>query len=139
MIDAANSERARVRRRNTALLLWIGFLVPLGAWMIQLFSLYMLEDFVSCTPGSLTPGVIFGIGVPALALSITAALGLLTIATGILSFRLWRKLGGPGAEDQLSAPRWMALAGVLNSILFASIILIKVAPPLILGVCERPL
>lgn len=120
-------------------LLWLGLLVPLGAWMIQLFALYMLEDFLSCTPGSRTPGFILGIGIRPIALGITVILGLATIATGLSSLALWRKMKSPSDDEHVSAQGWMALAGIMNSVLFALIIFIKAAPPLILGVCQNSL
>jgi hypothetical protein len=120
-------------------LLWLGLLVPLGAWMIQLFALYMLEDFISCTPGSRTPGFILGIGIRPIALGITLLLGLATIATGLSSLAIWRKMRSPSDNDHISAQGWMALAGIMNSVLFALIIFIKAAPPLILSVCQNSL
>lgn len=141
MIDTEGSGEPVVRPEPAkTFLLWMGLLVPLGAWMIQLFSLYMLEDFISCTPGSQTPGFILGLGVRAIALAITGVLGLVTVATGISSWVLWRRMSEEnGHGEPESAAKWMALAGILNSGLFALIIFIKAAPPLILGVCQNSL
>ena len=121
------------------LLLWVGITLPATAWMIQLFALYMLEDFISCTPGSQTPGVILGLGVRPLALLITGVLALSTAAAGLVSLRMWREIGGPAGEGGAGRASWMALAGMMSSILFLLIILIKVAPPLMIGVCQAPL
>lgn len=140
MIQAPETSGSPRQRKSTTVLLWTVFLVPLAAWMIQLFALYMLEDFISCTPGSQTPGLIMGIGVKPIALGITGILGLATLVTGILSFRFWKSTRENGSrEEDLPAGRWLALGGMMQSILFTFIILIKVAPPLLLGVCEGPL
>lgn len=140
MIRAPEKSGSPREGKGTTVLLWTVFLVPLVAWMLQLFALYMLEDFISCTPGSQTPGLIMGIGVKPIALAITGILGLATIVTGILSFRFWKRTRENGwREEELPAGRWLALGGILQSILFSFIILIKIVPPLILGVCEGPL
>ncbi len=119
------------------LLLLVGIILPATAWMIQLFALYMLEDFISCTPGSQTPGLILGLGVRPLALLITVVLAVPTAVAGLISWRMWR--GMRATADEGGRARWMALAGVMSSILFLLIILIKVAPPLLIGVCQAPL
>jgi uncharacterized membrane protein YhdT len=122
------------------LLLWIGMIVPPTAWMIQLFALYMLEDFIACTPGSQTPGAILGFGVRSVAMFITIILALATAAAGALAFSMWRRMGTEEYEGTgTGRPRWMALAGIMSSLLFLAIIVIKVAPPLMLGVCQAPL
>ncbi len=140
MTVTGKSTDAATGRQGGALLLWLGLLIPPAAWMIQLFALYMLEDFISCTPGSRTPGLIAGVGVRPIALVLTGILGLLTIGAGISSLFLWKSSKGDDPTGgPLTARRWMALAGIMNSALFAIIILIKAAPPLILGVCESAL
>lgn len=124
------------RRGPSTLLLWVLFLAPLGAWMVQLFSLYMLEDFISCTPASRTPGLILGVGVRPIALGITAVTGLVTLAAGLAAWSAWKSRRGAGGNGEAPSS-WMALAAVMNSVLFFAIIVIKVAPPLLLQVCQR--
>jgi hypothetical protein len=122
------------------LLLWTGMVVPPTAWMIQLFALYMLEDFISCTPGSQTPGAIFGFGVRTLAILITVVLAAATAAAGSISYRLWQKMRAEPEEITAAGrARWMAIAGIMSSLLFLAIIVIKVAPPLLIGACQAPL
>jgi hypothetical protein len=122
------------------LLLWTGMVLPPTAWMLQLFVLYMLEDFIACTPGSQTPGAILGFGVRTLALFITAVLALATAAAGALSFSLYRSMGAEADEGVAEGrARWMAIAGMMSSLLFLAIIVIKVVPPLLIGVCQAPL
>jgi hypothetical protein len=134
-----STDQARGGPRQN-LLLWIGIVLPATAWMIQLFALYMLEDFISCTPGSRTPGVILGVGVRPIALLITVVLGGATAAAGLSSLRIWRTVGeAAGEADPAGRTRWMALAGMMSSVLFLLIIVIKVVPPLLIGVCQAPL
>lgn len=121
------------------LLLWTGIVVPPTAWMIQLFVLYMLEDFISCTPASRTPGVILGIGVRPWAVLITVVLSLITAAAGAISYRFWQRVRGTEETGlSLQRARWMAVAGMMSSLLFLAIIVIKLAPPLLIGVCQAP-
>lgn len=122
------------------LLLWIGIIVPPTAWMVQLFALYMLEDFISCTPGSQTPGAILGVGVRPLAVFITVVLSAATIAAGSISYRFWQKMRTETSEGAAAGrARWMALAGIMGTLLFLAIIVIKIAPPLLIGTCQAPL
>ncbi len=122
------------------LLLWTGIIVPPTAWMIQLFALYMLEDFISCTPASQTPGSILGLGVRPLAILITVVLSAATVAAGSISYRYWQRMRTETSNGALAGrPRWMALAGIMSTLLFLAIIVIKIAPPLLIGVCQAPL
>jgi hypothetical protein len=105
--------------------------------MLQLFALYMLEDFVSCTPGSRTPGVILGFGVRGIAVVITLATAGATIAAGGLALAAWQRTATDREDPGIGGRgRWMALAGLMNATLFLLIILLKLAPPLMLGVCR---
>jgi hypothetical protein len=122
------------------LLLWTGIIVPPTAWMIQLFALYMLEDFISCTPGSQTPGTILGFGVRTLAILITVVLAAATAAAGAISYRFWQRTRGEAPEGAAAGrAQWMAVAGIMSCLLFLAIIVIKIAPPLLIGVCRAPL
>ncbi|MGH2773472.1 MAG: hypothetical protein ACRDIU_10120 [Actinomycetota bacterium] len=147
-----------VSRPPSTRLLWGAFIVPPAAWVAQLMALYMLEDFISCNPGSQTKGVIMGAGVRPLALGITFVLGLLTAGAGLVSVSGYRRMRNgptagagaglvsvsgyrrmrnvPTAGDNLPPAKWLALAGAMNAILFFVIIALKAVPPLILGVCQ---
>ena len=119
---------------RSRMLLWGGLLVGPTVWMIQLFVLYSLEDLISCAPASQTPGRILGIGIGPIALAVTAVTAALTAAAGIGSYAGWRQARGLGKEAV--GYRWMGIAGVMFSLLFLLVIIIKIAPVFILGVCE---
>jgi hypothetical protein len=135
----AGREMSKAGARQS-FLLWVGIILPATAWMVQLFVLYMLEEFISCTPGSQTPGAILGFGVRSIALFLTVVLAAATAAAGLVSLRIWRGMT-PESDEGTAAERarWMAVAGMMSSALFLVIILLKVAPPLLIGVCEAPL
>ncbi len=116
------------------LLLWAGLLVGPTVWMVQLFSLYAIEDLVACAPASQTPGRILGVSIDPIALAITAVTAGLTIAAGIGAYAAWKRARALGREAV--GYRWMGIAGIMNSVLFLLVIVIKAAPVFILGVCE---
>ncbi len=118
----------------TRLLLWGGLLVGPSVWMVQLFSLYAIEDLIACAPASQTPGRILGVEVGSLAVAITVVTAALTIAAGIGAYAGWRRARALG--DEAVGYRWLGIAGIMNSVLFLLVIIIKVPPALILGVCE---
>jgi hypothetical protein len=119
---------------RSRLLLWAGLLVGPTVWMVQLFGLYALEDLLSCAPASRTPGEILGIHLDAIALAGTAIVAGLTVAAGLGAYSGWRQARALG--DEAVGYRWMGIAGIMFSLLFLLVIVIKVAPVLILGVCE---
>ena len=127
MVSQTLSTRSRV-------LLWAGLLVGPTVWMLQLFGLYALEDLLSCTPASRTPGKILGIHLDAIALAGTAVVAGLTVAAGMGAYSGWRQARLLG-EDAIGY-RWMGIAGIMFSLLFLLVIVIKIAPVMILGVCE---
>lgn len=113
-------------------LLWSGMLVGPGLWIVQLFVLYALEDVISCTPASTTPGLLLGVQVRTVAAVITTVAAALTLLAGAGSFYCWRTIPNGG---QQTGYQWMAVAGMLTSALFLPVILIKLAPLTIIGSC----
>lgn len=113
-------------------LLWAGLLVGPGVWMVQLFTLYALEDIISCTPASTTPGLLMGVEVRTIAGAITLSAAALTLLAGLGSVYCWRAVRNGGYQ---TGYQWMAVAGMLNSALFLFVILIKLAPLGIIGTC----
>lgn len=137
---SAAAGQDQVSRALRPLRLWLGMLVPPAAWMTQLFALYMLEEFISCTPGSQTPGVILGFGVRGIAVVLTLVTAGATIAAGALAVAAWRETTNDRDDPGIGGRgRWMAVAGLMNASLFLLIILLKLAPPLMLGVCRGSL
>ncbi|HYI45805.1 MAG TPA: hypothetical protein VE174_10160 [Actinomycetota bacterium] len=124
------------REASGSALLWFGVLGGPAAWVVQLSINYSLEEWFACSPGSATSGLILGMRVPAIAFVVTGALAALALAAGIVSVGCFRKTRGARDSEVGSRARWMALAGIMNSVLYFIIILASFGPPILLGVCE---
>jgi hypothetical protein len=123
-----------------SLFLWFGLLTGPGAWTIMLLVNYSLEEVISCTAAAATPGVVLGFGVKPIVLILNTVLAAATLLAGLVSFRCYRLLTRSeikSATDERA--RWMAVAGIMLSILFLVIIVVSSAPPFLLDVCEPPL
>ena len=114
--------------------LWFGLLAAPIAWMTQLVATYSLEEWFACAPATTDRGQILGMGVRPVAIGITAILGVVALAGGVVAIRSLRTIDND--NDVTGRARWMAYAGILNTALYMIIILANVAPPLILQVCE---
>ena len=117
-------------------LLWFGTLGGPAAWTVQLIVNYSLEEWFACAPATTVRGEVLGITVPTTALVVTAATTLIAVAAGLVSLRCYRKITDDPADEVVSRARWMALAGIMNSVLYLIVILASVGPPLVLDVCE---
>jgi hypothetical protein len=117
-------------------LLWFAVLTGPVAWALHLTINYSLEEWFACSPGTQTRGEILGFGVHAVALIVNAILLGATIAAGLVAISCWRKVRADRDEGDITRAGWMALAGIMNSVLYLIIIAFGFAPPLILGVCE---
>jgi hypothetical protein len=112
-------------------LLWLG--APL-AWALHLGASYLLVG-LACANG--WTGVR-----PALA-AVTVAFAAAAAWTGVLAWREWRRVAGRGRWEALvSEPGghtpFLMLVGVLQAMVFAPLILIEAAPPLMLPPCGWP-
>jgi hypothetical protein len=132
----ADAKAITKREASGSTLLWFGVLGGPIAWVIQLSINYSLEEWFACSPGSATSGLILGLKVPAIAFVVTGGLAALAAASGVVSVGCYRKTRGARDTDVGSRSRWMALAGIMNSILYFIIILASFGPPILLRVCE---
>jgi hypothetical protein len=135
---ATNNEFARaITRAETrgSALLWIGVLAGPLAWTAHLLVNYMLEEFISCTPGSRTQGEILGLGIESIILTVNVVLAAVALAGGVVAFKCLRGLDA-SPQNSGSRARWMARAGIINSVIFLLIILVGFAPPFVLSVCR---
>ncbi len=135
-MSATADESAReITRRETrgSFLLWFGVLGAPLAWAAQLVLNYSLEEWFACSPATRTRGLVLGLEVDLVATVITGVLAAVALAAGLVSVRCLRstEAGTPG-----SRVRWMAVVGVMNSVLYLIIILFSFGPPLIIGTCE---
>lgn len=123
-----------IPRRDTRRL-WVGMLTGPAAWAIQLVVNAEVEEF-SCAPAVRNQGVIWGIGVETIILSVTVILSLATVAAGILSYTSWRKYVKMKDSSAGQVATWMSVVGMMASVLFLIIIVLGVAPPVVLSVCQ---
>ena len=116
-------------------LLWFGAVGAPAAWTVQLVLNYSLEEWFACSPSATERGEVVGLEVPTAALVTSGALSLVAIVAGLVSFSCYRKIGD-GSSDVETRAKWMALAGIMNSVLYLIVILASFGPPLLLDVCE---
>lgn len=134
MQDAAAAKGISSREARGSALLWFGVLAGPLAWFTQLTLNYSIEEWFACSPGTGTRGVVLGFEVPTVAFVVTAGLAVIAFAAGIVSVACYQKIRN--GNEVSSRARWMALAGIMNSVLYFIIILASFAPPALLGVCE---
>ena len=134
MRDAAVAKGISRREGRGSALLWFGVLGGPIAWFTQLALNYSIEEWFACSPGTGTRGIVLGFEVPSVAFAVTGALAAIALVAGIVSASCYRRIRN---DDEISSrARWMALAGIMNSVLYFIIILASFGPPAILGVCE---
>jgi hypothetical protein len=110
---------------------WFGALAPAGAWTVQFLAAYNLSDTISCSPGAVLAG---GAARPWIALISGAALAV-TVVAGVISYRCWIRLrsGDPTVGERAS---WLAVAGMMTSVLFFLIIAASFLPLVLLTPCQ---
>jgi hypothetical protein len=118
-------------RNGDAGLVAAGLFGP-AAWIAFIVVTYLLEDPLACTPGASVKGRILGIGVRTIAAGVSVGLASATYAAGALSLVAWLRLRNSNSAGRRP---WMALAGVLNSALFGTVMLAGVLPAVILRTC----
>jgi hypothetical protein len=104
-----------------------------AAWVVFVLVNYLLEDPFACTAGASVKGRILGLSVRTIAAGVSVVLAAATFVAGSVSAVLWRRLRSTNSTGRRP---WMALAGVLNSVLFGVVIVIGIAPAVILHTCS---
>lgn len=116
--------------------LWFGILAGPFAWGIQILIGYNLEEVV-CSESSSSQDL-WGIGVETVILWLHVILFAITLAGVIVSFGCWRRtLAGDGSVGGRAS--WMAVSGMMVSILFLIVIASGFFPTLFLDTCEAAL
>jgi hypothetical protein len=115
--------------------LWFGTLGAPAAWITHLVVGYSTEEWFACSPSNTSPGEILGLTVQQFIIIITVVFAFVAAAAGLVSFSCLRKIQ---AADNTESPRarWMAIAGIMNSVLYLLIILGGTAPGIILDICK---
>jgi hypothetical protein len=131
------SAAARVGRARS-LPLWVGVLVPPGAWAAQLFlSDLMIE--LACSPGNAGEDV-FGADLRVWAVAGTVVMAAAAIGSGMWAYSSLRRLRPyPGETPWLERARAFAWSGVASGVLYGALILFGLVGPLVLPPCEAPL
>ena len=117
-------------------LLWFGALGAPTAWAVQLVVNYSLEEWFACAPATTDRGQVLSMQVPTAALLTSGALTLVAVVAGAVSISCYRKIREDDADEVAGRAKWMALAGIMNSVLYLIVILASFGPPLLLDVCE---
>jgi hypothetical protein len=115
--------------------LWFAVLGAPIAWVTHMMIGYSTEEWFACSPSTTHPGEMFGLDVRTFVVILTVVMALVALAALLAAISCLRKIGP--AEDTNRRPRWMAIAGIMNSVLYLLIILGGLGPALILDVCER--
>jgi uncharacterized membrane protein YidH (DUF202 family) len=110
--------------------LWFAFLGGPVAWTARLLASYPLVS-VACRMGS--PAILNAIT------AVTAAVGIAAAVTGWLAYRRVRDAAHAGLGDPNARARFMALGGVLISIIFTFAILNEGMSVLLQDPCLRAL
>jgi hypothetical protein len=117
--------------------LWFAVLGSPVAWAGGLVVNYSLGEVFACSPSARHPGQMLGLPVHTVALIVTSAMGVVAAASGLAAFSCWRRLRQAGAGDErLDRARWMAVAGMIEVVLFLPAILLGFVPAFLIHACE---
>lgn len=115
--------------------LWFGALGAPLAWFAMLYVNYGLEEVIACSRGARPMAEIWGVGLRSFVLLVNGGLFAVAVAALLVSVIWFRRLRDAD-ESVGGVGRWMALAGIINSVTFGLVLAVGFVPPLILGTCE---
>lgn len=99
--------------------LWAGVTVGPLAWVAQLVLDWGLSEVIACAPATEPPPTILGVSLPTALLIVTLVLFTATVVSGLGAWahlRTSERAGISGVE------RFLAVAGIMTSVLFAIVI-----------------
>ena len=134
----------RTETPSRSLGLWFGVLAGPLLWVTQLYVNYQWEEVLACSPAVSDPGTVLGLSVRTWVLLVNTVTALGTVAGLLVALRWYRRThqaeagGVRTTEHSESVAHWMAVAGVINSVLFLLLIVVGYAPPIILRACQVP-
>ena len=137
-MSVQSAEAVTRREGRGSARLWFGVLAGPAAWAIQLTVNYLFEEWISCTPGSRTQGLILGISTKQWIVMVTAVLAFVTVVALVVSVASHRRLR---SSDESTGRRalWMARVGIINSAIFLLPIVLAVMPTVLLQTCHSAL
>jgi hypothetical protein len=112
--------------------LWFGVFAGPAAWSLQVLIGYNAEE-IACSAGSQSEELV-GVDIEPLLAVVHIALTAVTLAALIVSIRLLR-LHSRGDSTTGGRATWMALAGVMVSVLFLVVLVSGFAPMWFLTTC----
>jgi hypothetical protein len=107
--------------------LWFGFLGAAGAWVVHMALGYPLVPLVCST------------GLTVLLYLLSAVLGVVAAAAGMVSWQNWRAAGGAAAGNLIGSDTrigFMAFTGVLASGFFFAAIMLATVPVILIDPCS---
>jgi hypothetical protein len=116
--------------------LWFAAVGGAAAWVVHLAVGWLLEEVVACGTATTDRGAILGLDVELWILGMTAVLGLVAVAAGVVGYRRWRRPPDEGARSRAGRETFMAFAGLLGAGLFLPIILMGGLQVLTLHPCS---
>jgi hypothetical protein len=125
-------------RPRGSLRAWLGVFVPPGAWAAQLTGSWALGEVIACAPANRMLGTLFGVHVNTVAGVLNAALLAISVLAGVGSFVEWRGHRSQGDTTPGQRATWLALAGVMSSILFSILIAVSFFTVGLIGRCFGP-
>ncbi|HEX2241035.1 MAG TPA: hypothetical protein VHJ82_07855 [Actinomycetota bacterium] len=132
----SRAEEISRREGRGSFLLWFGLLGAPLAWVTQLVVNYSLEEWFACSPGAQERGEVAGLGVPTAAVIVSATLTVVAVLAGLVAWRCLRRMTTRSDASVGGRARWMAVAGIMNTILYTIALVASFAPPALLDVCR---
>ncbi|HEY8562458.1 MAG TPA: hypothetical protein VIL74_18920 [Pyrinomonadaceae bacterium] len=124
----ANEEKSEFARKRGQFWLWLGLLLPPGAWAVQLQTVYLTSEY-GCKHADFMPNHLA---------SVFALL--LSVVGGVVSWRSWLETGkkwDAQKADPIDRSRFMAILGMLTSALFTLLIFAQWLPTLLGVPCDK--
>lgn len=135
MNGRAGNDEAVGARSHRSTLGWIGVLTGPTAWTIQLLSGWTLGEVIACAPANGSPGEVLGLPVSAVTGIVNAVLLVVTVLVGVGSFAELRGIRAGTDRTPGHRATWLATAGVMTSVLFATLIASSFVPIALIGEC----
>jgi hypothetical protein len=125
--------------------LWFGVLAGPILWFAQLNINYQWEEFLACSPSATHHGEVLGLDVRTWVVIVNLVVTAVTLLALLVAVRCYRRtaavaVGGvTTTTHHRDMAHWMALAGIVNSILFLLLIVTGFGPAVILKTCQPAL
>ncbi len=139
-VEHAREEIQKAERPRSAAL-WFGIFAAPAAWGTQLMVNYNMEESFLCAPAMGDPdkGQLFGLSLGWWVTTFNTVLALVAIAGLVAAYTCWRRIRRAGDDATAERAGFMAMSGIITSVLFLMSISIGFFPPLFLDSCQNSL